>query len=534
MTNHYSLIYCSLRSAARLFSISIISVFFITQFNFSSAQTQFQNITPTCGSSTTFTDPGGAGNYSANQHYVYTICPSAGNYATVNFTNIALGNNDNITIINGDSSQDPYITTITGSQTNLSYTSSNPNGCLTVIFSSDGTQHGAGWSGSYTCGNVSGTNPSLYCQETDCVGGCARTVCGSGIYTWQNAGANMADLNTTNAGCLTAHSPNLEVNHVWYYINPQSPGILEVLIESGAGGQIYDFALWQSTGETVTCPSFSGEDPFMCESENNGQNNTTPQGSGFADDVWVDPDNPTNLPYSAYPGYEPPVIVTQADIDNGVVFMLLINVRSNGTPQPVVNINMDGELDCTPLPVRLIDLYGLRNATINEIHWSTQSEQNNSHFIVERSMNSFEWEVLAYVAGQGTSTEITNYRIDDTTPYYPLTYYRLKQVDTDGEVSQLKTFSLSSSVESKDWISSVFPNPATQYMVAMHNYPDIENTLFIEISDNLGKLIYLENRTLLSKNEGVTIDLNGLSSGLYTVQFKQGDRIKTERLIINK
>lgn len=340
----------------------------------------------------------------------------------------------------------------------------------------------------------------------------------------------MADLNNVNAGCLTAHPSDLERNHVWYYINPQSPGTLEVLINSGAGGQVYDFALWKSTGETITCPAFSGEDPFVCEAEDNGSNGSTPQGTGFLNDVWA----PGSQPYYNYPGYRPGVEVTAQDIADGVVFMLLINVRSNGSPQPVVNITMDGQLDCTPLTVSLIDFNGQRNGMINDIYWSTRSEQNNSHFIVERSMNTYEWEILQYVPGHGTTNETVHYEIKDLSPYYPITYYRLKQVDTDGEVTHYKTISISGEIEIEDWISGAFPNPTSHYMTAIYNGHDTETPLTIQIINHLGQIVYSEEKIPTQVKEGMSMDLSHLSQGLYILHFQQGDRVKTERIIVQK
>jgi hypothetical protein len=519
----------------RYFKLFILCLLLLTG-SFCFAQSVTLEWTANCGSPTSFQDPGGSGNYGPNQHYIYKICPgTASRYVTVTFSNLNLGTNDFIAIINGNSSQHTFLETLNSSNNfnsgSLTFTSSAENGCLTLIFGSDGANHGSGWNATYNC-QVNAGNNALICQETDCVGGCARTVCSSGTYTWQNAGENMGDLTTVNAGCLNTHNPNLERNHVWYYINPLSPGTLEVLIESGAGGQIYDFALWKSTGETIVCPAFSGDPPILCESENNGQNNTTPQGSGFSDDVWVDADNPGNLPYHAFPGYEPPVVVTQADIDAGVVFMLLINVRSNGTPQPVVNISMDGMLDCTPLNAELVSFNGYHNNGVNRLYWETQTEVESSHFIVERSLNSFDWEVLGIVNGAGTSDQPLNYTLDDPNPNYPLNYYRLKHVNYSGEITLYRTISLSGMVETNDWISAAFPNPATSELSFIHNDPDLTEPLNLEIISNVGQVVYSEVIALPDKIQGHTINLNNMAQGMYTLRIRKGERQYIERVVI--
>lgn len=535
--NHFYTTNLSLRRRfERLHDRLILLAFLLMQTFASEAQTVTHNWTANCGTPIAFQDPGGAGNYSANQHHVYTVCPGTPNrFATVTFTMLDLGFYDHITVINGSSSQNPFLTTLKKENNfasgSLTFTSSAADGCLSLIFSSDNANHGAGWNATYNCLITPGTNVNI-CQETDCVGGCARTVCGSGVYTWQNAFDNMEDLNTLNAGCLTAHHPELERNHVWYYINPQTAGTLEVIITSDAGGQIYDFALWKSVGESITCPAFSGDSPMLCESEDNGQNNTTPQGSGFSDDVWVDVNNPSNLPYHAYPGFEPPVVITAQDIADGAVYMLLINVRSNGTPQPVVTISMDGILDCTPLAIDLVEFFGTQVGTSNFLSWETTSEVNNSHFILERSTDNENWELLSLVNGAGTTTEPNSYYIEDRYPNYPLNYYRLKQVDFDGDVTQYKTISLTGNPKIDDWIGGVFPNPASNQLRVIHNSPDLENSLLIELMDNCGKKVHSQEQSISHMNQEFTLSIDKLNSGIYTLIFRQGDNSMIQRVVL--
>ena len=45
------------------------------------------------------------------------------------------------------------------------------------------------------------------------------------------------------------------------------------------------------------------------------------------------------------------------------------------------------------------------------------------------------WEELMLVNGAGNSTQIINYNIIDYNPYFNTSYYRLKQVDFDGQYS---------------------------------------------------------------------------------------------------
>lgn len=90
--------------------------------------------------------------------------------------------------------------------------------------------------------------------------------------------------------------------------------------------------------------------------------------------------------------------------------------------------------DCTPdlLPVELtsfnVDLVQ------NDVHlrWVTASEQNCDHYVIEKSIDLNNWEVVTKVDGAGNSTQTLKYFAIDREPFNGTSYYRLVQVDTDG------------------------------------------------------------------------------------------------------
>jgi hypothetical protein len=84
------------------------------------------------------------------------------------------------------------------------------------------------------------------------------------------------------------------------------------------------------------------------------------------------------------------------------------------------------------LPVELKDFYGKQHKNDNLIFWSTSSEKNSSHFIVESSVDGINWSFLTNVKGSGNSQTLINYSTIeysvDVTKYYKLTQY-----DFDGQ-----------------------------------------------------------------------------------------------------
>jgi hypothetical protein len=84
------------------------------------------------------------------------------------------------------------------------------------------------------------------------------------------------------------------------------------------------------------------------------------------------------------------------------------------------------------LPVELLYFEGVRYQTFNYLKWSTASEQNSSHFHIERSEDGDRWEVIGYRSSAGNSQSVINYSYLDNFIKNITVYYRLVQYDIDG------------------------------------------------------------------------------------------------------
>lgn len=89
------------------------------------------------------------------------------------------------------------------------------------------------------------------------------------------------------------------------------------------------------------------------------------------------------------------------------------------------------------LPVTLIDFFAVRdNQTTVKLNWSTATEINNKGFEIEkRYENENQFSAKDFVASKatdGNSQVILNYIYQDINSFSGVTYYRLKQIDMDG------------------------------------------------------------------------------------------------------
>jgi hypothetical protein len=67
------------------------------------------------------------------------------------------------------------------------------------------------------------------------------------------------------------------------------------------------------------------------------------------------------------------------------------------------------------------------------LKWATASEQNSSHFVIERSNDGVIWDYVNTVLSSVNSTEKINYTFVDNDYENTLNYYRLVQFDMDGK-----------------------------------------------------------------------------------------------------
>jgi hypothetical protein len=85
------------------------------------------------------------------------------------------------------------------------------------------------------------------------------------------------------------------------------------------------------------------------------------------------------------------------------------------------------------LPVELLYFEGKSYSTFNSLKWATASEQNSSHFNVERSDDGENWKYLTTKQAANNSQSKINYTYLDNYRNENVVYYRLIQYDIDGK-----------------------------------------------------------------------------------------------------
>jgi Secretion system C-terminal sorting domain len=153
-----------------------------------------------------------------------------------------------------------------------------------------------------------------------------------------------------------------------------------------------------------------------------------------------------------------------------------------------------------------------------KLNWQTASEQNTSHFDVERSQNGLTFDKIGQVSALGKGSD---YNYVDATPFQGVNYYRLKTNDLDGKTELSKTISVTFNGQSGK--VKMYPNPVgTEGVLNIETAGDIQG---ITINNALGQVV------LTSKVP--KINISQLPSGLYNVTIKVNGETLTEKFLKN-
>ncbi len=184
----------------------------------------------------------------------------------------------------------------------------------------------------------------------------------------------------------------------------------------------------------------------------------------------------------------------------------------------------------TPLPVKLLSLSAHASTKSIQVNWITASENNSSHFKIERSTNGKQFEPIAMVKAAGNSKIYRKYAFDDAQGKSILNkgmlYYRLAIFDLDGKMEYSKTVAVKENTNF-ELNTEVFPNPFTnQLVLKVDNFEGAE--IKVEIMDITGKLQYTGSFT---GNSHIISNMDALPAGIYFAKLSSNLEIKVVALI---
>ncbi|MFL5753215.1 MAG: T9SS type A sorting domain-containing protein [Bacteroidia bacterium] len=184
------------------------------------------------------------------------------------------------------------------------------------------------------------------------------------------------------------------------------------------------------------------------------------------------------------------------------------------------------------LPVELISFKGSRSTNHNLLEWQTASEHNSAYFEVQSSENAIDFNPIGTKNAAGNSNSLVNYTFKDYQFYSPVTYYRLKQVDIDGQYKYSKIISVDNLDNTSSFtFDGIFPNPANTQATIMISLP-MEGNVKIEITDISGRILSSKSAHLREGQQSVEFMLTELSAGTYFVKVYFTNRpVQVKKLV---
>jgi hypothetical protein len=440
-----------------------------------------------CGQ--TIYDPGYTGNYGNNQTYTTTICASnPAQVPQILFNNFNLTAGDVLNVYNGSNTSGSLIydaaNTDNGTNNFITpgLTISGLSQCMTLQFISNGSGVSAGFDGAITCEtppSPCSANPvaadnfdaaTMICDFTQYCGvtsgfygvdmpniGQTSVFNGSlennswlmfvadgptasfnvatsssscyiqiGVYsvsategfTWLspasiNGGFDYTNVNTGFAGSGIINAQGMVAGQTYY-----------IMID-GHGGSVCNYTLTAGIGVQLPVALASPDMVLPCNTPGSVSVTNT-NGSANVDWTWTWAGTSSGGPVSGNSvnfGTLPPgtytFTVEASDFNSCVTNAIQDQVTVTVNPCPL-GIQLD-KFDVVP------------KGAYNQVNWSTISETGNSHFLVERSVDGVNWELIHFKEAAGNSLDEVHYLFEDYSFKQGINYYRLAQFDLNGE-----------------------------------------------------------------------------------------------------
>lgn len=192
------------------------------------------------------------------------------------------------------------------------------------------------------------------------------------------------------------------------------------------------------------------------------------------------------------------------------------NLTDNGTIDFYV-LKFNGMCNALPIEMTAPLRVHLNNQTAI-LTWKTATETNNSGFEIQRSKDGIEWQRIGWQVGQGNSLTLHTYTYIDKKPLDGTSYYRLKQVDLNGDFSY-------SNVVSLRYIRtqvSVYPNPVQDKLYIDTNEQPIDQVLIFDMT----------GRQFIAKIVNNSIDVSTFPNGIYTIRLTVKDEDFYKKIIV--
>jgi hypothetical protein len=257
---------------------------------------------------------------------------------------------------------------------------------------------------------------------------------------------------------------------------------------------------------------------------------------GISDFSFVGPPNPLNVPANT-----PPIVAMKIAFDRGLISRIYPEDETENLSNQMGNISFNA----IPYTLQVmgagfpVEWAGFDGKMLNDeqalLFWQTATELNTDRFEIEKSFDGTfrDAQVIGELIAAGYSDSYTSYQFIDESLMASTMYYRIKNIDLDGESSYSSTIRLH--VDNKSFSLSAFPNPSSGKTFIKIESP-IEETFFFSLYNMQGQIVWKGQADFgPAFGNQIPLDMSNLPTGIYTLQAVVFDqKLKDQHFRISK
>ena len=181
-------------------------------------------------------------------------------------------------------------------------------------------------------------------------------------------------------------------------------------------------------------------------------------------------------------------------------------------------------------PINLIYFQGIKEGEGIQLEWKTATEINNDLFLIERSPDGKNFTPITEVDGFGTTSTATLYKFLDPSPRTGVNYYRLSQVDYDGNKEVFEVIWVEYFIEYPQGILDIFPNPnGGDFNIRLV----CDSEILIVVMDTKGATHFSKFFVCDINGNLIAIDLrNKIPSGIHFIIATTEDSIHLKKILV--
>ena len=230
------------------------------------------------------------------------------------------------------------------------------------------------------------------------------------------------------------------------------------------------------------------------------------------------------------------IVHTVGTVPNGTYTVNIQGAGLSGIPVHRRTVTLE-VMDNVPVELTSFRVSVKNNSVV--LNWQTATEVNSRGFEIQRCFKTdnsrTSWDKIGFVQGSGSSTNIHQYIFTDNnvvkTGVY---YYRLKQIDFDGQYAFSPEAEADVLKPTVYYLSQNYPNPFNPSTTIEFSIPE-RSHVSLKVYDVLGNQVAsLVDGWMEATNHQVIFNGNNLASGIYYYTLTAGNFTSTKKLILLK